>query len=95
MSTSDQIYRVVFETVRQDRLHEFCNADPATHSHVSQTVPNSKIPDDAWYQVEGRVTADPWDQYRNLRLWSAEDREFVRNVRLERMKIVWEPCERG
>lgn len=81
----DRIYRVVFDTVRQDRLKEFCDADPATHSGTSQVIPNSRIPEDAWYRVEGRATDNPWEQYRNLRLWAAQDREFVRNVQLERL----------
>lgn len=90
----DAIYRVVFEMVRQDRLAEFMDADPATHRGTRQVVPNSKIPDDAWYQVHGKATVNPWNQYRTLREWAGADREFVRNVRLEKLNMdnpVWEP----
>lgn len=94
---TDEIYRVVFETVRQDRLKEFLDADPATHRGTSQTVPNSQIPDDAWFEVEGRATDNPWGQFYTLRKWAGEDREFIRNVRLERLVLdnpVWVPHDR-
>lgn len=93
--TRDEIYRVVFETVHTHRLAEFCDCDPATHHSrdVHQIVPNSQIPDDAWYEVKGRETDSPWQQYDQLRQWSAEDRQFVRNIRLEKLASppVWEP----
>jgi hypothetical protein len=87
-----EIYRVVFETVRQDRLKEFCNADPAHYTNVSQVVPNSAIPEDAWYEVRGIATEAPWDQHATLVQWAAADKEFVRNVRLEKLASpeVWE-----
>lgn len=93
----DAIYRVVFETVYQDRLAEFMNADPATHSNTSQVVRNSAIPEDAWYEVTGRATDNPWGQFYTLQKWEREDKEFVRKVRLERLVMdnpVWEHYER-
>jgi hypothetical protein len=90
-------YRVRFETVDRDRIAEFCNRDPAKyHSRdVRQVVPNSEIPEDAWHPVTGIPTDHPWDQYSTLRLWAAEDREFVRNVWLERLvtEQVWEEVQ--
>jgi hypothetical protein len=90
-------YRVLFETVNLDRLAEFCDRDPARYRSrdVHQVVPNSEIPEDAWHPVTGVTTSDPWDQYGTLRLWAAEDREFVRNIRLERLAAeeTWEEVQ--
>jgi hypothetical protein len=87
-------YRILFETVNTDRLKEFTDRDPATHHSrdVHQTVPNSEIPDDAWHQVITDPTEDPWDQHAALVMWAAEDRDFVRKIRLERLvtEPVWE-----
>jgi hypothetical protein len=85
-------YRVVFETVAAMRLKEFCDADPAYYSDTTQLVPNSAIPDDAWYEVTGNPTDDPWDQHATLTMWDAQDLHFVRKVRLEKLAAepVWE-----
>ena len=79
-------YRLLFETVLQHRLVRYMNADPWYFSNVSQTVANSQVPDEDWYQVINE-TDDPWDQFWTLRKWAAEDAHFVRNVRLERLVV--------
>lgn len=79
------IYRIRFELVAISELHKYCNADPAYFKNTTQLVPNSQIPDDDWYEVITPETASPFTQFNQLRKWSNEDREFVRNVRLERM----------
>jgi len=87
------IYRVRFETVATGALRRYCNADPAFYKNTTQLVPNSQIPDADWREVTGHETDNPWQQYNQLRVWEREDREFVRNVRLERLisDPVWEP----
>lgn len=75
-------YRLSWEMVGQSSLRLFCNADPVFFKNVTQTVPNSQIPDEHWHPVE-KITNDPWQQYDTLRRWADEDREFVRNVRLQ------------
>ena len=89
-----EIYRLSWETVKQVALVKYCDADPTFYKNVTQTVPNSQIPDEDWHEVQ-RETDNPWDQYRRLRQWAAEDREFVRNVRLERMasEPQWVPVD--
>lgn len=84
-------YRILFETVYQGRLKEFTNVDPLYHRsrQIRQVVPNSEIPDDAWHEVIAGPTENPWDQHATLVMWAAEDRHFVRRVRLE--KLVTEP----
>ena len=90
------IYRVLFETVNLPALRKYCNADPAMFKNTTQTVPNSQIPDEDWHPVQGRATDNPWQQYSQLRQWEAQDREFVRNVRLEKMisEPQWEEVKR-
>lgn len=87
------IYRIRFETVHQSALKKYCNADPAFYKNVTQIVPNSLIPDEDWYEVLSHETDDPWQQYHQLQVWEAEDREFIRNVRLEHRvtEPKWEP----
>lgn len=80
-----EIYRVRFETVSQQALRKYSNADPLMYKNTTQTVPNSQIPDEDWHEVTGHETDNPWAQYNQLRKWDAEDREFIRNVRLERL----------
>lgn len=77
-------YRILFETVYQDRLKLYMNADPWYFRNVSQTVCNSQIPDEHWYATVSE-SDNPWDQYLTLRKWASEDAHFVRNVRLERL----------
>lgn len=84
-----EIYRVRFEVVGQQALRKYSNADPLLYKNTTQTVPNSQIPDEDWHEVTGHETDNPWQQYNQLRAWEAADREFVRNVRLE--KLVSEP----
>jgi hypothetical protein len=95
VSTEAEIYRVLFETVNLPALRKYCNADPALFKNTTQTVPNSQIPDEDWHPVEGRATDSPWQQYNQLRQWEAGDREFVRNVRLEKMASapIWEEVQ--
>jgi hypothetical protein len=81
-------FRIVFETVRQDRLKLYMNADPVIYADSQQVVPNSAVPDDDWYEVITE-SDDPWDQYWTLLRWAGQDRHFVRNVRAE--KLVAEP----
>lgn len=87
-------YRIKFELVRQAALARYSNADPLFFTNTTQTVPNSQIPDEDWYEVTSRPTDNPWDQYRNLRLWDSQDTGFVRNVRLEQNteEPVWTPA---
>jgi hypothetical protein len=87
----------MFETVSQGALVKYCSANPLYYSNVRQTVPNSQIPDEDWYQVTGREIDDPWTQYENLKKWADEDREFVRNVRVEQQVAApqWELVERA
>ena len=91
--SSGEIYRVLFEVVNQSALRKYSNADPVMFKNTTQTVLNSQIPDEDWHPVEGRATDNPWQQYNQLRKWESQDREFVRNVRLERMagEPQWEP----
>lgn len=98
MSGSLEIYRVRFETVYSDALRKYSNADPAMYKNTTQTVPNSQIPDEDWHEVTGHETDNPWQQYNQLRAWEAADKEFVRNVRLEKLasEPKWEPVnDRG
>jgi hypothetical protein len=96
MGTETKIYRVLFETVNTSALHKYCNANPVMFENTTQTVPNSQIPDEDWHPVEGRATDNPWQQYSQLRQWVREDREFVRNVRLQKMtsEPEWAEVER-
>jgi hypothetical protein len=77
------VYRLSWEMVRSGRLGPYCNADPRWFKNVTQTVPNSQIPDEDWEPIS-KETDDPWSQYHTLKQWEGEDRGFVRNVRLER-----------
>ena len=90
------IYRVRFETVAQGALRKYCNADPVFYKNTTQLVPNSQIPDEDWYEVTGHETDDPWQQFNQLVAWETEDREFIRNVRLEQLvsEPKWEPAQR-
>jgi hypothetical protein len=94
--TDSEIYRVLFEVVNQSALRKYSNADPVMYKNTTQTVPNSQIPDEDWHAVEGRATDNPWQQYNQLRKWEDEDREFVRNVRLQKMtsEPQWEEVRR-
>lgn len=85
-------YRIRFETVLQHRLKNYMNVDPWYFSNVSQTVPNSQIPDEDWYAVIVD-TDNPWDQFWTLRKWAAADEHFVRKVELHKMvrEPVFEP----
>jgi hypothetical protein len=89
-------YRVRFETVSQSALRKYCNADPVYYSNVTQTVPNSQIPDEDWHEVIGHETGDPWQQYSQLVAWETADEQFIRNVRLERLvsEPQWETVRR-
>jgi hypothetical protein len=80
-----EIYRVVFETVIQSHLAQYCNADPTFYKNVTQTVPNSQIPDESWYEVKGHETDSPWQQYNQLKKWDRADEQFVRNIRLQKL----------
>ena len=88
-------YRILFETVWSGNLKKYMNADPAFYSHVTQTVPNSQIPDEDWHEVI-KETDNPWQQFSTLSLWAAQDKEFIRNVRLERLvrQPEWQPVSR-
>jgi hypothetical protein len=79
------IYRLLFETVKQHELHKYCDVNPAVYRDVTQTTPNSQIPDEDWYEVIGHATDNPWQQYNQLRTWEREDAQFVRNVRMQKM----------
>lgn len=89
-----EFYRLSWEMVHQRSLHLFCNADPLYYKNVTQTVPNSQIPDEHWHPMS-KETGDPWQQYNTLRAWAEADKEFVRNVRLERQvsEPRWEPVD--
>jgi hypothetical protein len=84
----NEVYRLSWEMVLASELWRYSNADPLTHKNTTQTVPNSRIPDEHWHLVQ-KTDTDPWAQYNTLRKWAKEDRDFVRNVRLE--KQVSEP----
>jgi hypothetical protein len=87
-----EFYRLSWEMVDMRSLHLFSNADPLYYKNTTQTVPNSKIPDEHWHPVS-KETSDPWSQYNTLRSWAEADKQFVRNVRLERQvsEPRWEP----
>jgi hypothetical protein len=89
-----ELYRLTFEIVSQTHLHLYCNGDPMFYKNVTQTVPNSEIPDEHWQEVS-KEDSNPWQQYNALRQWAGEDRGFVRNVRLEKQVSMpeWEPVE--
>ncbi len=89
-----KIYRIRFEVVHQSALRKYCNADPLMFKNTTQTVPNSQIPDEDWHEVITEGTDNPWSQYNQLRKWQAEDREFVRTVRLDRLvsEPQWAPA---
>lgn len=85
------IYRLSWEMVGSTKLSKYCNADPLIYSNTTQTVPNSKIPDEDWHAVS-KETDNPWDQYYTLKSWADQDREFVRNVKLEEQvtsQVTW------
>lgn len=75
-------------------LGQFSNADPTYYENTTQIVPNSEIPDEHWHPVS-RETDDPWSQYKVLKEWSDQDREFVRNVLLEEQTAqpTWRPVQ--
>jgi hypothetical protein len=77
------IYRIIFETVNLARYPEV------------EKLPNSQVPDRYWHEVTTNATDSPWSQYYTLRKWHREDKNFVRNIRLERMvsEPVWESFE--
>lgn len=52
------VYRISFETVKQSRLRNYCNADPAFYKNTSQVIPNSQVPDEDWHFIT-RETDDP------------------------------------
>ncbi len=79
-------YRIKWEMVSLNDLYLFCDADPRTHRGTSQVVPNSEIPDQHWHVQYSTETSDPWQQVMQLKEWADQDREFVRNVSLERLK---------
>lgn len=89
-----EFYRLSFEAVAQGVLRLYCNADPILYKNVTQTVPNSQIPDEHWQPVS-RETSDPWQQYHALKKHEETDLGFVRNVRLERQasRRAWEPFD--
>jgi hypothetical protein len=92
-----ETYRISWEMVKQDCLHKYCNADPRHFKNVTQLVPNSEIPDEDWYSITTPETDDPWDQYYQLQRWAYANKEFVRNVKLERMvnEPEWEEVTDG
>jgi hypothetical protein len=58
-------------------------------------VPNSQIPDEHWVPIE-RIDTNPWSQYNQLKSWADADKEFVRNVRLDKAESIeyaWQPWE--
>lgn len=77
-------YKLSFQTVKQGELYKYCNANPYFYKNVTQTVPNSQIPDEDWHTVT-KETDNPWDQARRLKIWADSDKEFVRNIKLEKM----------
>lgn len=85
------LYRLSWEMVSLGSLHLFSNADPTFYKNTTQTVPNSRIPDEYWHPVS-KETSDPWDQYGTLKAWADADKQFVRNVTLERTNTerIWE-----
>lgn len=83
-----RLYRLSWEMVDQRELWRYCNADPNFYKNTTQTVPNSQIPDEHWHPLS-KMTDNPWQQFNTLREWAAQDREFVRNVRLEAMSITY------
>jgi hypothetical protein len=91
-----EIYRVVYQTVTRRHLVKYCDVDPASSRRVTQTVPNSEIPDEDWHDVAGRPTDFPWGDFLLFRQWEQKDREFVRHVRLERLVVTepqWQACD--
>jgi hypothetical protein len=77
-------YRVHWEGVGTSRLHLYMNADPMSCTNCRQNVPNSSIPEADWHPVHSMTTADPWEQYDQLKRWELNGYGFVRNVRLTR-----------
>lgn len=75
--THEHVYRVSFELVRPEVIARYTNRETRR-----QSVPSAQIPEQHWQRAE-RVTTDPWDQYRTLARWAAEESQHVRNVRLE------------
>jgi hypothetical protein len=79
-----QMYRLRWEGVKTIDLYRFMSGDPmeVPLTAVHQTVPNSRIPSRFWHQVIGEPTEDPLGQYEQFKQWEAEDRGFVREIRL-------------
>lgn len=75
-------YRLSWETVGVSKLWMFSDADPRSYKNTTQIVPNSQIPDGYWHAVS-KEDSNPWQQYNQLKEWADQDREFIRNVRLE------------
>lgn len=91
---NNDIYRLSWEMVDSHELWRFCNANPSFYKNTTQTVPNSLIPDQYWRPVS-KETVNPWQQALKLKEWSDADKEFIRNVKLEKMvsKPSWEEVE--
>lgn len=80
---AEYVYRLSWESVNLAELWRYCDENPAYFKGTKQTVPNSRIPDEHWHTVS-RETDSPFQQYEALKAWADEDREFIRNVVLER-----------
>lgn len=79
---SEYTYRITFEHVK---IYE------AGHV-LSPHLRNSQIPERHWSRTPTVVqTANPWEQYRQLKEWADNDTGMVRNVRLQRSVKPTEP----
>lgn len=82
------MYRLSWDMVGLSFLRLYSDADPTFYKNTTQTVPNSRIPDEHWHRVS-KETDDPFAQHDTLKRWADADTGFVRNVVLE--KAVSEP----
>lgn len=79
-------YRLTFEMVAPQLLHKYCNVDPRFYSNVTQTVPNSQVPDEDWHEVERVGERESIsNQFDTLKEWADADKEFVRNPKMYRL----------
>ena len=87
--SDEAVYRLAWEMVSLGELWRYSNANPMEYSGTTQTVPNSQIPDEHWHKLT-KDGSNPHEQYRQLKSWADDDREFVRNVTVTRLRVVEE-----
>ena len=90
----EQQMRISFETVTASELWRYSNVDPRFWSNSVQMVPNSEIAEEHWSTTpssrEGWAD-DILRQAQTIRQWIAEDRGFIRNLKVSRVETIETP----